>query len=141
MSQSPPISVTCFPRVECWHRCMKNCVHHLLMKSFRHCYKRMHKGQTSEDSHGKQGICHSHIDVNDVIAASVSDNHRRFARGAVFWLCWICLQSCPVWWKLKINALLETVCFFSFVYWTKPNSTPVSICFKTMFMVSYRYFQ
>lgn len=96
MSQSPSISVTCFPRVEGWHRCMKNCMHHLLMKSFRYCYKCMHKGQTSEDSHGKQGICHTHIDVNDVVAASVSDNHRRFVRGAVFWLWWICLQSCPV---------------------------------------------
>lgn len=59
-------------------------MHHLLMKNFRHCYECMHKGQTSEDSHGKQGICHSHIDINDVVGASVRDNHRRFVRGTVF---------------------------------------------------------
>lgn len=54
------------------------------MKSFRHCYKRMHKGQASDDSHGQKAVCNSRVNINHVVAASISDDHSNIVTGSVF---------------------------------------------------------
>lgn len=59
-------------------------MHHLLMKIFRHCYKRMHKGQASDDSHGQKAVCNSRVNINHVVAASISDDHSNIVTGSVF---------------------------------------------------------